>query len=223
MTARSQLTLVAVLVAACFLPGEPSGPARVTFVLDFTQPYRVPLAGGVQPLVKITADGQALTAPNYHLESLDPGVVRVDPTGRGLEGVTRGTASVRVVYETATGAPDTTFTVRAVVSRTAVSSASLAFTRLADTSRLTATAYDAKDAAVPSVKFTWSSAEPHVASVDTAGLVRALNEGTVVITAEADSVTGSSSVSVTQVAAAVRMVPKLDTLRTLPYEELLVS
>jgi len=215
MTARSQLTLVAVLVAACFLPGEPSGPARVTFVLDFTQPYRVPLAGGVQPLVKITADGQALTAPNYHLESLDPGVVRVDPTGRGLEGVTRGTASVRVVYETATGAPDTTFTVRAVVSRTAVSSASLAFTRLADTSRLTATAYDAKDAAVPSVKFTWSSAEPHVASVDTAGLVRALNEGTVVITAEADSVTGSSSVSVTQVAAAVRMVPKLDTLRTL--------
>src|SRR2546421_1603954 len=35
-----------------------------------------------------------------------------------------------------------TFTVRVVVSRVAVNSASLAFTRLADTSRLTATAYD---------------------------------------------------------------------------------
>ena len=44
--------------------------------------------------------------------------------------------------------------------------------------------------------------------------MRAVNEGTVAITAEADSVTGASQVSVTQVAAAVRMVPKLDTLRT---------
>ena len=214
MTARSQATLVALITAACFLPGEPSGSGRVTFVLDFAQPYRVPLAGDTQPPVKITADGQVLSGPSYHLESLDPGVVHVDPTGRGLEGLARGTASVRVVYETATGAPDTTFTVRVVVSRVAVSSASLAFTRLVDTSRLSATAYDAKDAAVPSVRFTWSSAEPHVASVDTAGLVRALNEGTVAITAEADNVAGSSSVSVTQVAAAVRMVPKLDTLRT---------
>jgi len=211
MTAR---TLVVLLASACFFPGEPSGPGRVTFVLDFAQPYRVPLAGTAQPSVKITADGQVLSGPNYHLESLDPTVVGVDPTGRGLDGVARGTASVRVIYETATGAPDTTFTVRVVVSRVGVSRATLAFTRLADTSRLTATAYDAKDAAVPSVNFKWSSAEARVASVDTAGLVRALNEGTVAITAEADSVTGSSSVSVTQVAAAVRMVPKLDTLRT---------
>jgi len=214
MTARSQVTLVVLLAAACFLPGEPSGAGRVTFVLDFAQPFRVPLAGAAQPLVKITADGQVLSGASYHLESLDPTVAQVDPTRRGIEGVARGTASVRVVYETATGAPDTTFTVRVVVSRVAVNSASLAFTRLADTSRLTATAYDAKDVAVPNLKFTWSSAEPQVASVDTAGLVRAVNEGTVAIAAEADSVTGSSSVSVTQMAAAVRMVPKLDTLRT---------
>lgn len=199
---------------ACFLPGEPSGHGRVTFVLDSAQPYRVPLAGAIQPAVKITADGQALSAPNYHLESLDPGVVRVDATGRGLEGAARGAASVRVVYETTTRVSDTTFVVAVVVSRVAVNTATLAFTRLADTSRLSATAYDAKDAAVPGVRFAWSSAASHVARVDTAGLVQALDEGTVTITAEADSVTGSSSVSVTQVAAAVRMVPKLDTLRT---------
>jgi len=219
MTARTQVTTLILLAAAavyaiaCFLPGEPSGAGRVTFELEFAQPYRVPLAGAAQPGVQISADGQVLAGPHYHLESLDPGVVQVDPTGHGLEGVARGSASVRVVYETATGAPDTTFAVRVVVSRVAVN-ATLAFTRLADTSRLAATAYDAKDVAVPGVTFTWSSAEPHVASVDTAGLVRALNEGTVAITAEADSVTGSSSVSVTQVAAAVRMVPKVDTLRT---------
>ncbi len=214
MTARSQIRFVVLLAAACFLPGEPSGAGRVTFELDFAQPYRVPLAGAGQPAVKITADGQPLSGPNYHLESLNPTVVQVDPTGRGLAGMARGSASVRVVYETATGAPDTTFAVQVVVSRVAVNSATLAFTRLADTSRLSATAYDAKDVAVSSVKFTWQSAEARVASVDTAGLVRAVNEGTAVITAAADSVTGASSVSVTQVAKAVHMVPKLDTVRT---------
>jgi uncharacterized protein YjdB len=206
--------LAAVYVAACVLPGEPLGAERIVFQLDSTLPYRVPLAGTAEPTIGITAGGQPLSNPHYRLESLDGAVVRVDPTGRALEGMARGTASVRVIYQTAAGTPDTTFTVRVVVSRVAVNSASLAFTRLADTSRLTATAYDAKDVAVPNLKFTWSSAEPQVASVDTAGLVRAVNEGTVAITAEADSVTGSSSVSVTQVAAAVRMVPKLDTLRT---------
>src|SRR5256886_10983432 len=89
MTARSQVTLVVLLAAACFLPGEPSGAGRVTFVLDFAQPFGVPLAGAAQPLVKITADGQVLSGASYHLESLDPTVAQVDPTRRGIEGVAR--------------------------------------------------------------------------------------------------------------------------------------
>src|SRR5947207_15579697 len=101
--------VVSLLAAACFLPGEPSGAGRVTFVLDFAQPYRLPLAGTAQPPVQISADGQRLSGPSYHLESLDPTVVQVDPTDRGLEGVARGTASVRAVYGTATRTPDPAF------------------------------------------------------------------------------------------------------------------
>jgi uncharacterized protein YjdB len=212
MTGRSQLTLVAVLVAACFLPGEPSGAGRVTFELDFAQPYRVLLAGAAQPAVKISADGRVLSGPNYHLESLDPGVVQVDPTGRGLAGVARGSASVRIVYETATGAPDTTFAVQVVVAQVTVHAPRLSFTRLGDTTRLQATASDAHGAAVPNVAFTWSSSDSLLAWVDTTGLVTALDEGMVAIAAEADSVKGVASVSVTQVAAGVEVAPRVDTL-----------
>lgn len=206
--------VAALYVGACFLPGEPSGGERIEFQLDFALPYRVPLAGTAEPAIRITAGGQALSNAHYRLESLDEGVVRVDPTGRGLEGAVRGTGSVRVVYQTGTGASDTVFPVQVVVSRIAVGPSLTSLTRLGATIPLGATAYDAKDAAVPNVAFTWSSADPQVATVNDTGLVRAVDEGTVAITAEADSVKGLASITVTQVAAQVRLAPELDTLRT---------
>jgi len=206
--------LAAALYVACVLPGEPSGAERIEFRLDSPLPYRVPLAGTVEPAITITAGGQALSNPHYRLESLDGGVLRVDATGRGLEGLARGMASVRVIYQTATSAPDTVFPFQVVVSRIAVGSPVTSLTRLGATTPLNATAYDAQDAAVPNVAFTWSSADPQVATVNDTGLVRAVDEGTVAITAEADSVKGLASITVTQVAAQVRLAPELDTLRT---------
>jgi uncharacterized protein YjdB len=205
---------VALYVAACVLPGEPSGAERIAFQFDFARPYMVPMAGTVAPAIRITAGGQALNNPPYRLESLDEGVLRVDSTGRGLEGVARGSAFVRVLYQTATGAPDTVFSVQVVVSRIAVSSAATNLTRLGATAHLSATAYDAKDALVPNVAFTWSSADSHVATVDDTGLVTAVGEGMVAITAEADTVKELVSVTVSQIAALVRLAPELDTLRT---------
>lgn len=198
---------------ACFLPGEPDG-ARLLFSFDFEQPYRVPLAGGGQPRIQIAADGQVLENPNYSLESLEPNRVRVDPTGRGLQGIVRGTTAVRVSYSTATGTLDTVFSVQVVVSRVAVDSPALAFIRLGARSRLRATAFDAQDAAIPNVAFTWSSTNPRVATVDDTGLVAAVDEGTAAIAAQADSVEGFASVDVTQVASLVLLAPGIDTLRT---------
>jgi Tol biopolymer transport system component/uncharacterized protein YjdB len=205
---------LATLYVACVLPGEPSGAERIQFTFDFPVPYHVPLAGTVEPTIGITAGDQVLGNPHYRLESLDGGVVRVDATGRGLEGVARGAASVRAIYQTATGAPDTVFPVQVVVSRVSVSSPVMSLTRLGATTPLRATAYDAQDAAVPNVAFSWSSADVHVATVDDTGLVRAVDEGTVAITAEADAVLGTAAVTVTQAAAQVRVAPGLDTLRT---------
>jgi len=107
-------------VAACMLPGEPSGAERIRFRLASPSPYRVPLAGVAEPLIAISADGQVLKNPAYTLETLDASVVRVDSTERRLLGVKRGTADVRVMYLGATGTPDTVFPVQVVVSRVAV-------------------------------------------------------------------------------------------------------
>ncbi len=207
--------LVAVTyIAACVLPGEPSGAERIQFTLDSPLPYRVPLHGIVEPLITISADGQVLNNPSYRLESLDAGIVRVDSTERRLLGVERGTAVVRVTFLGATGTPDTVFPAQVVVSRIAVGPPVTSLTQLGATTPLSATAYDANDVAVPSVTFTWSSANAQVATVNDTGLVRAVDEGTVEIKAEADSVAGVSSVVVTQVAAQVRLLPELDTLHT---------
>ena len=206
--------LAAVYVAACILPNGPSDAGRVQFTLDFPVPYRVPLAGVVEPLITISADGQVLNNPSYRLETLDAGIVRVDSTERRLLGVVRGTAAVRVTFLGATGTPDNMVPVQVVVSRIAVGPPATSITRLGATTQLSATAYDAKNATVPNVPFTWSSADSQVATVTDAGLVRAVDEGTVAITAEADSVAGVSSVVVTQVASQVRLLPELDTLHT---------
>lgn len=221
MTTKHQVKLAVLLAAAmlletaCILPGEPSGAGRVTFVLDFEQPYRVPMGGSIQPPIAIAADGHVLQNATHRLESLDPSLVRVDPAGRGLEGVTRGSDSVRVVYETATGAPDTVFAVQVVASRVVVDSPSLAFTGLGAGTRLRAAAYDANDVAIPDVEFRWSSANPGVAMVNDSGLVTAVDEGTTTIAAEADGVADSSDVMVTQVAAVVQIISRdLDTVRT---------
>ena len=206
--------LAAIYVAACVLPGEPSNAERIQFSLDFPVPYRVPLAGVVEPLITISAAGQAVTNPAYRLESLDPSVVRVDSTERRLFGVTRGTASMRVTYLGATGTPDTVFPVQVAISRVAVDSPALAFSALGVRTRLSAIALDANNAAVPNVPFTWSSADPTVAAVNDTGLVTAMDEGATTIIAEADDVADSSHVTVTQVAAQVRLLPELDTLHT---------
>ncbi len=205
--------LATLYVAACMLPSEPSG-VRIRFSLDSAGPHRVPLAGVVEPSITISADGQVLKNPSYRLETLDAGIVRVDSTKRRLLGVVRGTAAVRVTYLGATGEPDTVFSVQVVVSRVVVDSPALAFTRLGARTRLGAIALDANNAAVPNVPFTWSSAKPTVAAVNDTGLVTAVDEGATTITATADGVADTSDVTVTQMAAAVRVGPELDTLRT---------
>ena len=65
-------------------------------------------------------------------------------------------------------------------------------------------------------KITWSSSNPAVASVDAAGFVKALTPGTATITAqtEAENVSASCTVTVTEIPAEVGIV--------LDYEELLV-
>jgi len=211
------------LLATCVLPGEPSSADRVVFTLPFAQPYRVPIgspdsirAHPVFPEIGATANGDPLDNPRYRLESENTSIVRVDSSGRGLQGVARGPARVRVFLTTALGAPDTMFDVKAVVSHVSVSGESLPaiLTRLGQTRQLTATATDASGQPVAGVAFSWASKDDNVATVSSQGRVTAVNEGTTQITAQADSVLGPLNLTVVQAAARVQVSPKVDTLRT---------
>ncbi len=209
------------LLVTCVLPGEPSSADRVVFTLAFAQPYRVPIgspdsmqAHAVFPQIGATANGEPLANPLYRLESDNTSIVRLDPSGQGLQGVARGTAHVRVFLTTALGAPDTTFDVQVVISGVLVQGSPSVLTRLAQHGQMSATGVDAGGRPVASVPFTWVSSRPNVATITNDGEVVAVDEGITVITAEADGVPGTANLQVVQAAARVQVSPEVDTLRT---------
>lgn len=204
--------VVLMYVDGCILPGEPSDHKRVQFQLDFELPYRVPIGAAVVPPIQIVVEGRVIDNPPYRLESHGP--VEVDSTGHGVRGIVRDTASVRVVYPTATGTPDTIFPIRVVVSRVAVDPSEHRLTRLGDGTLLSAAAFAANGDLVPNTSFTWSTSDSLVATVSNSGVAIAVDEGAATITAEADEVRGSASLTVAQLAGALQVTPELDSLRT---------
>jgi len=68
--------------------------------------------------------------------------------------------------------------------------------KVGDTIQMTATAYDAGNQAIAGVSFTWTSNNTNRATVSSTGLVRALNDGNVTITASAGGKSGSTTVRI---------------------------
>ena len=223
MTARSSgARLVALIVAfglaaSCFLPSEPS--EHLTFEFRFTSPLKVPLDSTVTPVVVVKVGDRVLQDPLLTFVSLNSAIVLPDGTGRRLVGRARGEAQVLVKYTGNTGTVDTTFDVRAVVSFVRVSPSGFTIRKLGDSLQLTARA-DAPDSVSPGLNlppdaFTWSSDNPAVATVSARGVVRAVDEGSVRISAQLDDESGVAQVEVLQAAFAVQIRPEVDTLRWL--------
>ena len=74
--------------------------------------------------------------------------------------------------------------------------ASLLLTALGDTATLTATVLDANGDTVPDVTVTWTSSDTTIATVDTAGLVTAIEYGATAVTATSDSLSAVAPVQV---------------------------
>ena len=83
---------------------------------------------------------------------------------------------------------------------------------LRETVRLAATVRDQRGQAMADVAVAWSSGDTLVATVDRVGLVTAVAEGTVTVTARAGSATGKSAVTVKQVPDSVAVTPAADTI-----------
>ncbi len=91
----------------------------------------------------------------------------------------------------------------------------LAFESLTDTSRLTATAYDATGSPIPNAVVSWSSSDRTVADVDRTGLVTARANGLAAIAASAGSITTEARVTVRQVPDSIVVLPEVLELTSL--------
>jgi uncharacterized protein YjdB len=76
-----------------------------------------------------------------------------------------------------------------------------------ETVQMNASALDASGSAVSGQTFAWTTSNPNVATVSSSGLVTAVGDGTVTITASVSNVSGNASVSVAQQVASVTITP----------------
>ena len=87
------------------------------------------------------------------------------------------------------------------VTSVAVTPSSATLVSLGETVQLTPSARDASGNTISGKTFTWSSSDASIATVSSSGLVTAVANGSVTITATTDGVNGTAAVDVNQVAA----------------------
>ncbi len=104
------------------------------------------------------------------------------------------------------GAPDTT------VARVEITPQSVTFHSLLDTLTLRARALNAAGEDVDGVAWSWSSSDAAVATVSSLGVVRATADGKGFVTAAADGVTDTATITVEQVVAGVFLHSTVDSL-----------
>ena len=207
-------TLVAVVDDAGLVTGVEAGEADVTATMaGIAGGAALAVVAPVPTTVAVTPDTVALTALGRTAQL----TVEVrDQAGRAMEGVpvswSSADTTVAVVdtagLVTATGGGSTMIAAAAgeasaaAVVTVAQSAGSVVVSPaadtidLADTLRLAAEAFDENGYRVEEADFTWSSSDVSVASVEEAGLVTGVAEGTATITAAAGDVSGTSKITV---------------------------
>ena len=179
------------------------------------------------PTVQLSALGQAmqLTARSYAPDSTlvagsysysvhgSPSIVSVDSLGR-VTAIGVGSAYV-VVRETGGTSDSALVSVTQVAKRVQVS-APRQLDALGMTSTFHATAFDAGGSVIPAAPLNWTISNAAVGVIDLAGgdslVVRAVGNGVTPIVATVDGITGSSDLTVSQVAKSASVSPNALTL-----------
>lgn len=139
------------------------------------------------------AAGNVLTGRVVTWASSAASVATVSATGV-VTGVAPGTATITATSEGQSGTATVTVTT-APINKIVVTPANPRV-KEGQTIQLTATAYDANDTVITGVTFSWSSSNTNRATVDSNGLVSAIRDGNVAITASAGGKSGSTTVRV---------------------------
>ena len=146
--------------------------------------------------------------------SSDESVATVDATGL-VAATGNGATSITAAVTGTSVSGSAQVTVAQQPSEIALSPEQQSFRALGDTVRLTARVLDANGHVVEDAALDWVSTDPSVVSVDDAGLVTAVGEGSASVLATSGPAEGSADFSVEQQVAAVQLSPTPDTLRAL--------
>ena len=157
----------------------------------------------------LDANGHPVPDVQFTWTSDDEAVVTVDADGL-VTAVGNGEAGVTASAGPVAG--ESAVTVEQRPAEVRISPGADTLMALGDTVRLSAEAFDANGHLVPDVQFTWTSDDEAVATVDADGLVTAVGDGEVGVTATTADVTGSAAVTVEQRPFEVRVSPATDSL-----------
>ncbi len=172
-------------------PTRPSRPAAITVT---PTPIQLAALGATVQLRAAVRDqnGQPITGASVTWTSSDAAVATVDPAGL-VTAAGNGTATVTATA----GAVSATAAVTVAQVATGVElSPAIDTVLVGDSIRLSATAEDANGHAVAGSRFSWSSSDASVATVDASGLVRGVAGGAVTITATSGSEQAAAELTV---------------------------
>ena len=192
---RFLLVLILAMSTACLKsPSEPASQEPATITLSS---YSVVLTS-IGQRIRIDAtvlaqDGKVFTDATIFWRSSSDDIATVSDQGI-VTAVSSGTTQINVTsgYATATA----TISVMQETGSIEIAPSSVILSEMGETIQLELTVYDINDDVIVGATATWSSSDPAVASVDTNGLVTAVDNGSTKITATADSVSGSATLSV---------------------------
>lgn len=140
------------------------------------------------------ASGNTLSGRTVVWASSSPHVATVDASGK-VVGVAAGTATITGTIEGKAGSSSITVAV-IPVAKVVVSPGSAALD-VGQSAALTAATTDANGNTLTGRTITWSSANTSIATVTSAGLVKAIGAGTTTISATAEGKTGTAQIAVT--------------------------
>ena len=192
---RFFLVLILAMSAACLKsPSEPATQEPATITLSS---YTVVLTS-IGQRIRIDAtvldqDGKVITDATIFWRSSSDDIATVSDQGI-VTAVSSGTTQINVTSGYATASA--TISVEQETGSVEITPSSTTLSEMGETIELVATIYDINDDVIVGAKATWSSSDPAVATVNAYGLVTAVDNGITQITAAADSVSASATISV---------------------------
>ena len=188
--------------------GSASGAATIT-VVNVTGPVvsvevspsaeTIGVGGTLQLTAQgINESGNAVADVGFSWQSGDAAIATVDASGL-VTGVAEGVATITASSGSVSGVATITVINVAGVASVVVAPPEATITTLGDTLRLAAVGFDENGHAVAGAVFSWTSGDRTVATVDARGLVAAVADGTVTITANVETSSGSAEITVREI------------------------